>query len=208
MLLKLMDGEQVVLRTRAHHRALLSASVNLLVTVLILSFLLGYLTRDTQPAFIQHYSHIAVFVIWAVGLLSLGVGTLKPLVAWLNRFTYLTTERLVQKNFVGAPQPLVIPLALLSQHQIKQGSMQEMVGAGDIQLIHGVYGQHQRTRLRDMPDAEQFNLTLAQELGDHRRRVQAQAVAARHAQYSAGPAPYAGGQRGDVSGASFGGGRG
>lgn len=204
MLLKLMEGEQVVLRTRAHHRALLSASVNLLVTVAILSFLLGYLTRDTQPAFIQHYSHIAVFVIWAVGLLSLGVGTVKPLVAWLNRFTYLTTERLVQKNFVGAPQPLVIPLALLSQHQVKQSSMQEMVGAGDIQLIHGAYGQHQRTTLRDMPDAEQFNLILAQELGDHRRRVQAQAVAARHAQQAAGY----GGQRGDVSGASFGGGRG
>lgn len=200
MLLKLMDGEQVILRTRAHHRALLPAAINLLVTVALLSFLLGYLTRDTQPAFLQHYSHIAVFIIWAIGLLSLGMGTAKPLVGWLNRFTYLTTERVVQKNFLGAPQAAVIPLALLNQHQVKQRSMQEMAGAGDVALVHGAYGQHQRTTLRDMPDVQQFNLVLAQELGEYRRRAQAQAVAAQRAQYAAG-------QRGDVHGASFGGGR-
>lgn len=198
MLLKLVDGEQVVLRTRAHHRALLKAAVNLLVTVALLSFLLGYLTRDTQPEFIQHYSHIAVFIIWTVGLLSIGLGTLKPLVVWLNRFTYLTTERLVQKNFLGAPQATVIPLALLNQHQVKQGKMQEMVAAGDVALIHGAYGQHQRTSLRDIPDAERFNTVLAQELADHRRRAHAQAAAAQHAQHAAG-------NRGDVHGASFGG---
>lgn len=200
MLLKLVDGEQVVVRTRAHHRALIPAAVNLLVTVALLSFLLGYLTRDTQPAFIQHYSHIAVFLIWAVGLLILGLGTVKPLVGWLNRFTYLTTERLVQKNFLGAPQATVVPLALLSQHQTRQSRMQEMVGAGDLVLVHGAYGQHQRTKLRDMPDAEQFNMVLAQELGDYRRRAQAQAAAAHQAQYAASA-------RGDVHGSSFGGGR-
>lgn len=199
MLLKLMDGEQVIIRSRAHYRALLPAAVNLLVTVTLLSFLLGYLTRDTQPEFIQHYSHIAVFLIWAVGLLSLGVGTLKPLVGWLNRFTYLTTERLVQKNFLGAPQATVIPLALLSQHQLKQSRMQEMVGAGDLQLIHGAYGQHQRTALRDMPDAERFNTILAQELGDYRGRARA-AAAPQQAQHAVR-------QRGDVRGATFGAGR-
>ncbi|GFZ77317.1 hypothetical protein [Nesterenkonia alkaliphila] len=200
MLLRLVEGEQVILRTRAHHRALIPAAVNLLVTIALMSFLLGYLTRDTQPEFVQQYSHIAVFLVWAAGLLSLGLGTLKPLIGWLNRFTFLTTDRLVEKNLVGAPQPTVIPLALLSQHQIKRTNMQEMAGAGDLVLIHGAYGQHQRTRLRDLPDPEGFNTLLAQELGEYRRRAQARAAAAQQAQFSAAA-------RGDVHGASFGAGR-
>ncbi|NDK31414.1 hypothetical protein [Nesterenkonia haasae] len=200
MLLKLVDGEQAIIRTRAHHRALIPAAINLLGTIALLSFLLGYFTRDTQPAFIQHYSHIAVFLIWTVGLLAVGIGTVKPLVTWLNRLTYLTTERIVQKNFLGAPQARVIPLALLSQHEMRQSALQEMAGAGDLVLIHGAYGQHQRTKIRDMPDIERFNKILAQELGDYRRRAQARAAAAQQAQYAAG-------LRGDVHGASFGGGR-
>lgn len=200
MLLKLVDGEQAVVRTRAHHRALIPAAINLLVTIALMSFLLGYFTRDTQPAFVQHYSHIAVFLIWTVGLLCLGVGTAKPLVQWLNRLTYLTTERIVQKNFLGASQARVIPLALLSQHEMRQSTMQEMAGAGDLVLVHGAYGQHQRTKIRDMPDAEHFNTVLAQELGEFRRRAHARAAAAQQAQYSSG-------YRGDVHGASFGGGR-
>ncbi|WP_150462263.1 hypothetical protein [Nesterenkonia ebinurensis] len=200
MLLRLVDGEQVILRTRAHHRALIPAAINLLMTIALMSFLLGYLTRDTQPAFVQHYSHIAVFLIWAIGLLSLGVGTLKPLIGWLNRFTFLTTERLVEKNLIGAPQATVIPLSLLTQHQVKRTSMQEMAGAGDLVVVHGAYGQHQRTRLRDLPDPEGFNTLLAQELGEHRRRAAARAAAAQQAHYAAAA-------RGDVQGASFGAGR-
>src|SRR5699024_8266533 len=102
MLLKLVAGEQVVVRTRAHRRALLPAVVNLLVTIGLMSFLLGYVSRDTQPQFLQHYSHIFVFLIWAVGLLALVFGTVKPALGWLNRHTYLTTERIVQKNLLGA----------------------------------------------------------------------------------------------------------
>ncbi|RJN31752.1 hypothetical protein D3250_06380 [Nesterenkonia natronophila] len=201
MLLKLVDGEQAIIRTRAHHRALIPAAVNLLVTIGLLSFLLGYVTRDTQPAFLQHYSYIAVFLLWTAGLLALGLGTVKPLVKWLNRLTYLTTERIVQKNFLGAPQARVIPLALLSQHEMRQSTLQEMAGAGDLVLIHGAYGQHQRTRVRDMPDVERFNTVLAQELGDYRRRAQARVAAAQHGQPTEGVL-------GDVRDSSFGGGHG
>ena len=119
MLLKLVDGEQVVVRTRAHHRALLPAVINLLVTIGLMSFLLGYVSRPTQPAFIEHYRHILVFLIWAAGLISLAFGSLKPALVWLNRFTYLTTERVVQKNLIGAAQAIVVPLALLSQVELR-----------------------------------------------------------------------------------------
>ncbi|GAA1809799.1 PH domain-containing protein [Nesterenkonia flava] len=174
MLLRLVDGEQVMVRTRAHYRAVVPAVVNLLVTITLMSFLLGYLGRGSQPAFIQHYSYIGVFVIWSVGLLSLIFGTLKPLLSWLNRFTFLTTHRIVQKNLIGAAQPTVVPLGLLSEVQLDQSRMQAMTGAGDLILIHGAYGQHQRTRLRDMPDAERLHTLVAQELGEYRRKVAAQ----------------------------------
>lgn len=195
MLLKLVDGEQVVVRTRAHHRTLLPAVINLLVTIGLMSFLLGYVSRPTQPAFIEHYRHILVFLIWAAGLISLAFGSLKPALVWLNRFTYLTTERVVQKNLIGAAQATVVPLALLSQAELRVSSMQGMSGAGDLLLIHGAYGQHQRTRLKDMPDAERFNTLIAEQLSEYRRR-------AVRAAYGAGPQPYA--APGDVYGSAFG----
>lgn len=211
MLLKLVEGEQVIVRTRAHHRALLPVVVNLLVTIALVSFLLGYVSRDTQPTFVQQYSHIFVFIIWALGLLSLVFGTLKPAWGWLNRNTYLTTERIVQKNMIGAGHATVIPLALLAQTEVRQAKLQQMSGAGTVALVHGAFGQHQRTRLRDMPDAERFNNLIAQELSSHRRRAQAQQAA--HARGAGpgsgqpvqpGPDPW----RGDVAGSSFGGGYG
>lgn len=208
MLLKLVQGEQVIVRTRAHHRALLPMVVNLLVTVGLMSFLLGYVSRDTQPTFVQHYSHIFVFIIWALGLLSLAFGTVKPGLGWLNRVTYLSTERVVQKNMIGAGQATVIPLALLTQTEVRQTKLQQMSGAGTIALVHGAFGQHQRTRLRDMPDAERFNDLIAQELSSHRRRAQAQQAA--HARRAAPASPQPGQPapdptRGDVAGSSFGG---
>lgn len=195
MLLKLVDGEQVIVRTRAHHRALLPAVVNLLITIALMSFLLGYVSRDTQPTFIQHYSHIFVFIIWAAGLLSLTFGSLKPILGWLNRHTYLTTERIVQKNLVGAAAATVIPLALTAQTEVRQNRVGP---AGTIAVVHGAFGQHQRTRLKDMPDAQRFNHLIAEELSAYRGRVQA-----RRAAHSAPQRPNH--SRGDVRDASFGG---
>ena len=200
MLLKLVDGEQVIVRTRAHHRALLPAVLNILVTIGLMSFLLGYVSRDTQPEFLQHFSHIFVFLIWAGGLLSLAFGSLKPILGWLNRQTYLTTERIVQKNMLGAAQATVIPLALTAQTEVRQNRLQQMSAAGTIAVVHGAFGQHQRTKLRDMPDAEHFNNLIAEELSAYRRRAQAR----QPGRGAAPPGPDH--SRGDVRGASFGGG--
>lgn len=204
MLLKLVAGEQVIVRTRAHPRALLPAVISLLVTIGLMSFLLGYVSRDTQPTFVQHYSHIFVFLIWTLGLLSLAFGTLKPALGWLNRLTFLTTERIVQKNLLGAAQPTVIPLALTAQTEVRQTRMQKMNSAGTIAVVHGAFGQHQRTRLRDMPDAEHLNTLIAGELSAYRQRIQA------HQAAHAAPPPQSvpDHARGDVRGGSFGGGHG
>lgn len=202
MLLKLVDGEQVIIRTRAHHRALLPAAINLLVTIALMSFLLGYISRGTQPEFIQHYSHLGSFLIWTGGLLTLAFGTVKPLIIWLNRFTFLTTERIVQKNLIGAAQAVVVPLGLTTQVELRQSQMQSVAGSGDIQVVHGAHGTFQRTTLREMPDAEQFNTIIGEQLAEYRRRQQARAYAAQQA-YAARQAQMA--SHGDVHGASFGG---
>lgn len=171
MKLKLVEGEQVVIRTRAHHRALLPALINFLLTLMLMSFLLGYISRADQPEFIGHYHHIGVFLVWTAGLLVLAFGTVKPLLGWVNRLTYLTSHRIVQKNLLGAAQATVVPLGLLSEAQLKQTRVQSMSAAGDLVLLHGAYGQQQRTRLSNMPDAAQFQTVIAQELGEYRRNV-------------------------------------
>lgn len=174
MMLNLVEGEQVVVRTRAHYRALIPAAVNLLVTIALMTFLLGYLSRPSQPQFIQHYSHIGVFLVWAVGLLALLFGTAKPALGWLNRFTFLTTHRIVQKNVIGAAMATVVPLGLMLEVQLRTRRMQSSSGTGDVTLIHGAYGQQQRTVLRDMPDAEHLQTLIAEELGEYRRKQAAQ----------------------------------
>ncbi|WP_218221983.1 hypothetical protein [Nesterenkonia sp. Act20] len=185
MKLKLVEGEQVVIRTRAHHRALLPALINFLITVAVMSFLLGYISRADQPEFIEHYHHIGVFIIWAAGLLALAFGSLKPALSWANRLTYLTTHRLVQKNLLGAAQPTVVPLGLLSEVRLKASRLQSMSAAGDLVLLHGAYGQHQRTRLNNMPDAAHFQTVVAEELSEYRRNV-----AAQYAQQAPAPGGY------------------
>lgn len=182
MRLKLVDGEQVIVRTRAHYRALLPAAVTLLSTVAVMSFLLAYISRGDQAAFIQHYQHLGAMMIWVFGLLSLVFGVLKPALIWANRFTFLTNERVVQKNMVGSPQATVVPLALLSQAEFRASSLQQVSGAGDVTLVHGAYGRQQRTILKDMPDAESLNRLIAEQLGDYRRRAAAHQVYAVPAQ--------------------------
>ncbi|MDZ5076619.1 hypothetical protein [Nesterenkonia sp. HG001] len=171
MKLKLVDGEQVVVRTRAHHRALIPALLNLLLAVTVISFLLGYVSRGSQPEFIRYYSHIGVFLIWVGGGLWLVLGTLRPVLRWAVRLTYLTTLRVVQKNLLGAPQPVVVPLGLMSEVQLKQSRVQSMQLAGDLVLIHGAYGQQQRTVLEDMPDVEHLHTVMAEELAAYRQAV-------------------------------------
>lgn len=184
MKLKLVDGEHVVVRTRAHHRALLPALVNLLLAVAVMSFLLGYVSRGSQPEFVRYYSHIGVFLIWVFGGLWLVLGTVRPVLRWTVRHTYLTTLRVVQKNLLGAPQPVVVPLGLMSEVQLKQSRLQAMREAGDLVLIHGAYGQQQRTVLEDMPDVERFHTVMAEELASYR-----QVAAWQHAQQPGMQAP-------------------
>lgn len=174
MRLRLVDGEQVVVRTRAHRRTLLPALLTLLVTVALMSFLLGYVSRGSQPEVIRHYSHVLSTLVVGAGALTLVFGTLRPVLAWANQVTWLTDLRVVRKNLLGAPQPVIVPLGLLAEAQLKQTRLQAMSGAGDLVLHHGAYGQQQRTVLADTPDAEHLHTVLAEELGAYRRAAAAQ----------------------------------
>ncbi|WP_146341036.1 PH domain-containing protein [Nesterenkonia sp. NBAIMH1] len=178
MLLKLVDDEQVVVRARAHFRALIPPLVSMLATIAVMMFLIGYLGRPSQPAFVQHYSHIGIFIVWAVGGLLLLFGAIKPVLSWLNRFTYLTTHRVVQKNIVGGANAVVVPLGLVTGADWRQSKAQEMFDAGDIVLTHGAYDQYQRTKLKDMPDAARLHGLVAQQLQDYRRQAARQHMGA------------------------------
>lgn len=171
MKLKLVEHEQVIARVRAHHRGLIPALVNLLVTLGVMSFALAYISRGSQPEFIHHYHHIGVFIIWSLGALALAFGTAKPLLSWLNRFTWLTTHRIVQKNIIGSARAMIVPLGLLSDVHLKQSRMQGAAGAGDIILVHGAYGQQQKSTVSNMPDAERFYTLIAEELRTYRGGV-------------------------------------
>ena len=184
MKLKLVEHEHVIARARAHHRGLLPSVVNLLVTLGVMSFALAYISRGSQPEFVHHYHHIGVFIIWSLGALSLVFGTVKPLLSWLNRLTWLTTLRVVQKNIIGSPRAMIVPLGLLGDVHLKQSRMQAASGAGDIVLVHGAYGQQQKSTLGNMPDAEHLHTLIAEELSAYRGGMLRDGAARReHARY-------------------------
>ncbi|WP_258933862.1 PH domain-containing protein [Nesterenkonia pannonica] len=100
------------------------------------------------------------------------------MLSWLNRFTYLTTHRVVQKNIVGGANAVVVPLGLVTGADWRQSKAQEMFDAGDIVLTHGAYDQYQRTKLKDMPDAARLHGLVAQQLQDYRRQAARQHMGA------------------------------
>ena len=156
--MRLQPEEHVIVRTRAHPRALLSAAAVLVVTAGVLSYVLGVLARpDLIPA-LDRASGVLGLLAWVAAGVVVLLGTVRPVWRWLTRRIVLTSHRLVTHAGVGGAATQAMPLpAIVAVDRRLRGS-----GAGDLHLrFQDAYNQVY-WRLTNVPEMERFEQVLAE----------------------------------------------
>ena len=156
--MRLLPEEHVIVRTRAHPRALLSAAAVLVVTAGVLSYVLGVLARpDLIPA-LDRASGVLGLLAWVAAGVVVLLGTVRPVWRWLTRRIVLTSQRLVTHAGLGRAAAQAMPLpAIVAVDRRLRGS-----GAGDLHLrFQDAYNQVY-WRLTNVPEMERFEQVLAE----------------------------------------------
>ena len=156
--MRLEPGEQVVVRTRSHPRALLGAASALLGTAFLLGLARGVLARPDLPGIVDRAAPWLDGLLWAAAALAVLLGTLRPLVRWLTGSTVLTTARLIRRTGLGGGAGGARPPAA-SPHL---GRRRPGAAAGGPrgrfhEPVRQVYW-----RLTDVPEAARFEELLAE----------------------------------------------
>ncbi|MFN8189416.1 MAG: PH domain-containing protein [Nocardioidaceae bacterium] len=150
----LNEGEQIVLSTRTHFKALIIPGLLLLV-ILALAVL-----ADTT-----FVAGTFVWVLWGVAaLLALWFG-LKPFLEWLTSTYTITDRRLITRTGIVTRRGHDIPLSRISDVAYERDLIDRMLGCGT--LIVSDASTNGRVLLHDIPDVEEAQRRL-NELLHHR----------------------------------------
>lgn len=152
----LNDGEQVVVHTRTHGKALL---VPVLLVVGALALFGWSLTFDDDP-------DAAGLVLgkWAVWILALIAVMLAvpPFVRWLTTTYTFTTRRFIKRSGLIAKEGRTIPLNRISGVDFEMGVIDRLFRCGTLVVSDASTGG--RVELSDIPQVEQVQLQVAAEL--------------------------------------------
>lgn len=149
----LNDGENVVISTRTHAKALL---VPMLVGLLVLAA-----AAWTEVAVTGGSASLAMWIV--VGLL-LTWFVLRPLLEWLTATYTITNRRLITRHGIITRRGHDIPLARISDVAYEHGPIDRMLGCGT--LIISDASTHGRVLLHDIPQVEDTHRRLNQLLHD------------------------------------------
>jgi uncharacterized membrane protein YdbT with pleckstrin-like domain len=149
----LNDGENVVISTRTHAKALLFPALILLI-LLALAVVADRTFADGTVA----------LIVWIVaGVLALWL-CLKPFLEWLTATYTITNRRLITRSGVLARQGHDIPLSRISDVAYELGILDRMLGCGT--LIISDASTNGRVLLHDIPQVEETQRRLNQLLHD------------------------------------------
>lgn len=98
MKLILEKRERVIVKTRAHPRALRGPLLRFLFLLLAASFAAGWLIRTDLPDWAAEASPLLLALLGVSFGVLLLLWCLRPLARWAGTYTYLTTERIVTKR--------------------------------------------------------------------------------------------------------------
>ena len=148
----LTDGEEIVVDTRTHPKAI-AAPLLLLVVVLFLAIWLDRQVDVTYSSWLIYGLAAVVVVIWV----------LKPLIEWLTATYTITTKRLITREGLIARRGHDIPLMRISDVAYDMGVVDRMFGCGT--LVISDASTHGSVRLHDIPQVETVQRTLSDLLG-------------------------------------------
>lgn len=151
----LNEGEQVLVSTRTHVKALfvpLLVLVVLVAAVVAISRVAPTGTAGTVVGVVTGVVSLAVFVWWV----------LRPFVAWLTTSYTFTDRRFVTRSGFIATEGRSIPLNRISGIDFEIGLVDRLFGCGTLVVTDASAGGHER--VHDIPQVERVNLVVAEQL--------------------------------------------
>lgn len=150
----LNEGEQVVVSTRTHPKALL-VPVLALVVILAIAVVFGRMGTG-RAAEVMHW------VVWAVAALALLWFVVRPVVTWATTTYTFTTQRFMKRSGLVAKQGRTIPLNRISGVDFDIGVIDRMFGCGTLVVTDA--SDHGHVVLDDIPRVERVQKQVAAEL--------------------------------------------
>ena len=149
----LNDGEQVVISTRTHVKALFGP---LLVLVLILAVgVVVQVLAGSGAVSLVMWIVLAVGVVWFV---------VRPLLEWLTASYTITDRRLITRHGLITRRGHDIPLSRVSDVSYELGLVDRMLGCGT--LVISDASTHGQVQLPDIPRVEETQRRLNSLLHD------------------------------------------
>ena len=152
MHMDLTDGEEVVLTTRPHWKALIWPAVALIVAAGVLGFSLALLPDG------KSWSAWARWTVAAVALVAIVIWTLVPWLKWLSTHIILTNERLITRDGVLRRVGRDIPLYRVNDVSFEQSVSDRLLRAGKLIVESG--GERGQIVLKDIPRINEVQRTL------------------------------------------------
>ena len=150
----LNEGERIVLSTRTHVKALLLPAVVLIVVAGLAGYLSSLPDGDNAGTW--------RWVIWVIVALILVWFVVKPFLDWLLTTYTFTNRRLITRTGILTRRGHDIPMNRISDISYEKSLIDRMFGCGT--LIVSDASELGRVELRDIPQVEQAQLTVSDEL--------------------------------------------
>lgn len=149
----LNEGEYVVIETHTHFKALFGAA---LIGLLILAGAITLTVIGSGAVVMVAWGAAALLALWFV---------LRPILIWMNTTYTFTNRRFISRSGIIAKEGRTIPLNRISGVDFEIGVIDRIFGCGT--LIVSDASTEGRVEVRDIPNVEEVQLKVAEEL--HRR---------------------------------------
>lgn len=156
----LNEGEQVLVSTRTHVKALIGPFLILLLTVVVA----GFLGLSTPSGTLGTGLRIVIGVVTAVVVVW---WVLRPTINWATTTYTFTDRRFFTRSGFIATEGRTIPLNRVSGVDFEIGVIDRLFGCGT--LIVTDASAEGRVLVHDIPEVEKVHLLVAEEL--HRRTI-------------------------------------
>ena len=148
----LTEGEEVILSTRTHAKALVWPAIVLIVTAAIVGLLWGVIPDGGMQTALR----VAVV---AVGLVIIVWRVLIPFLNYMTTTYSVTNRRLIEQTGILTRKGRVIPLNRINDVAYEKELLDRILGCGTL-IVHDA-SEQAGLRLPDVPKVESVHRTLS-----------------------------------------------
>lgn len=147
----LMDGEETILSTRTHVKALFVAFLVLVTVSFAAAYLVG-VAGDRADGWLRN----AILVLAVILFLF---GTLLPFLRWITWTYNLTDKRLIEQKGIITRTGRIIPLNRINDVSFEKNLVDRILGCGTLVIRNA--SEEAGLQLNDIPRIENFHRTVS-----------------------------------------------